>query len=119
MNEKYKNFLKYIKDKNIMFCGMGRSNIPLAAMFSNYANKIIIYDNMSKKDLKSRISLFPQNIEYRLGNKSLGNLDMDIIFRTPGMNYFSNELTLAKKKGIAVTSEMEVFFDVCPCKIIG
>lgn len=119
MNEKYKNFLKYIKNKNIMFCGIGRSNIPLITMFKDYANKIIVYDNRSKKELKNQISLFPKNIEYRLGNKSLGNLDIDIIFRTPGMNFLSDELNQARNKGIAVTSEMEVFFDVCPCKIIG
>ncbi len=119
MNEKYKNFLKYIKNKNIMFCGIGRSNIPLVTMFKDYANKIIVHDNRSRKDLKDQISLLPENIEYRLENKSLGNLDFDIIFRTPGMNFFSNELSQAKKKGIIVTSEMEVFFDVCPCKIIG
>ena len=119
MNEKYKNFLKHIKNKNIMFCGIGRSNIPLVNMFKDYANKIIVYDKRNKKELKNQISLFPQNIEYRLGSKSLGNLDFDIIFRTPGMNFLSEELTQAKNKGITVTSEMEVFFDICPCKIIG
>lgn len=119
MNEQYKNFLNYIKNKNIMLCGIGRSNIPLVDMFKDYANKIIVHDIRSKKDLKNQISLFPENIEYRLGSKDLGNLDFDIIFRTPGMNFLSDELRKVKEKGIIVTSEMEVFFDVCPCKIIG
>ena len=54
-----------------------------------------------------------------MGDGYLNNLNVDIIFRTPGMNYFLPELTEARKKGIVVTSEMEVFFDLCPCKIFA
>ena len=52
-----------------------------------------------------------------LGNDYLKNLDVDVIFRTPGMRFNLPELEEARGKGIAVTSEMEVFFDLCPCPI--
>ncbi len=35
------------------------------------------------------------------------------------MNFFFEKISTARKKGIAVTSEMEIFFDYCPCPIIG
>jgi UDP-N-acetylmuramoylalanine--D-glutamate ligase len=54
-----------------------------------------------------------------LGDDYLNNLEVDIIFRTPGMNFNLPELESARKKGIAVTSEMEVFFDLCPATIFA
>ena len=40
-----------------------------------------------------------------------------MILRTPGMNYLTPALQQARESGCAVTSEMELFFDLCPCKI--
>ncbi|MEG0615386.1 MAG: Mur ligase family protein, partial [Oscillospiraceae bacterium] len=55
---------------------------------------------------------------FSLGENYLDAIyNSDIIFRTPGM-YFNNEaLKKARNLGKIVTSEMEVFFDLCPCKI--
>jgi UDP-N-acetylmuramoylalanine--D-glutamate ligase len=55
----------------------------------------------------------------RLGDDYLNNLEVDMIFRTPGMSFHLPELDSARKKGIAVTSEMEVFFDLCPATIFA
>ena len=55
---------------------------------------------------------------FRLGDGYLEALDdADVIFRTPGMYFNSPALSEARKKGKVVTSEMECFFDLCPCKI--
>jgi UDP-N-acetylmuramoylalanine--D-glutamate ligase len=35
------------------------------------------------------------------------------------MKFHLPELEQARRRGVAVTSEMEVFFDVCPCRIIA
>ena len=58
-------------------------------------------------------------VTLKLGDGYLDGLDVDIIFRTPGMKYYLPQLTEARKRGIAVTSEIEVFFDLCPCKIFA
>ena len=52
-----------------------------------------------------------------LGEDYLQDLNEEIIFRTPGMKYHLPQLEAARKAGSAVTSEMEVFFELCPCKI--
>ena len=57
--------------------------------------------------------------ELCLGDGYLDNLEVDIIFRTPGMSFNLPELEAARKKGIAVTSEMEVFFDLCPATLFA
>lgn len=54
-----------------------------------------------------------------LGEDYLQNLHEDIILRTPGMKFTLPELEAAREQGSAVTSEMELFFEFCPCKIYG
>ncbi|HBN80291.1 MAG TPA: UDP-N-acetylmuramoyl-L-alanine--D-glutamate ligase, partial [Ruminococcaceae bacterium] len=56
-------------------------------------------------------------VELRLREGYLDRLDADVIFRTPGMRFHTPELDRAREQGKAVTSEMEVFFDLCPCRI--
>ena len=55
----------------------------------------------------------------KTGPDYLENLDADIIFRTPGMPYTLPQLAEYRANGVTVTSEMEVFFDLCPAKLIG
>ena len=58
-------------------------------------------------------------MELRLGEDYLQDLNEDIIFRTPGMRYHLPQLEEARARGCAVTSELELFFRLCPCKIYG
>ncbi|MDR0405028.1 MAG: UDP-N-acetylmuramoyl-L-alanine--D-glutamate ligase [Oscillospiraceae bacterium] len=114
-------FLKSLKDKTIAFLGLGVSNLPLIRFFLRYGAKILACD---KREADSFSSDFLKGIKsegavLKLGKDYLKDLEADILFRTPGMSFFSGELVKARKKGLVVTSEMEVFFDLCPCKIIG
>lgn len=54
-----------------------------------------------------------------MGEDYLSKLDGDIIFRSPGTPFYRPELVALREKGVVLTSEMEVFFDLCPCKIIA
>ena len=47
----------------------------------------------------------------------LEGLEQDVIFRTPGLH--PRYLAEAAARGSVITSEMEVFFDVCPCPILA
>ena len=53
------------------------------------------------------------------GENYLDDLSGEIIFKTPGMRYDHPALIMAKEKGSIITSEMEVFFDICPGNIIA
>ena len=39
--------------------------------------------------------------------------------RTPGFEYFTPALQEAKAQGAQVTSEMELFFELCPCRKVA
>ena len=43
----------------------------------------------------------------------------DMIMRTPGFENFRPELVAAREAGIDVTSEMQLFFELCPCPIVA
>jgi len=115
-----KQFFDQINGKRIAVCGIGISNTPLILDFLEKGASVTACDRRSREQLGA----IADKIEnagaiLKLGDDYLENLDADIIFRTPGMNFNLPELESARKKGIAVTSEMEVFFDLCPATIFA
>jgi len=115
-----KQFFQQIKGKKIAMCGIGVSNTPLIMDFLNKGAKVYACDRRSRELLGDvATELENAGAELKLGDGYLDNLEVDIIFRTPGMNWNLPELDSARKKGIAVTSEMEVFFDLCPATIFA
>ena len=56
---------------------------------------------------------------FRLGEDYLQDLTEDIIFRTPGLRPDVPEIAAAVARGSVLTSEMEAFFEVCPCHMIA
>lgn len=55
----------------------------------------------------------------QLGEGYLDGLTQDVIFRTPGLRPDVPQLLAAQRQGSTLTSEMEVFFQVCPCHMIA
>ena len=115
-----KRFFEQIKGKRIAMCGIGISNTPLIMNFLSKGATVYACDRRSREMIGELADkLESAGAELRLGDGYLDNLEVDMIFRTPGMNWNLPELDAARKKGIAVTSEMEVFFDLCPATIFA
>lgn len=114
------SFFEYIKGKRIALCGAGRTHIPLAKLFTEKGAEVTVRDRRDEEKIGEDAELIKSyGAKLVLGEDYLKNLDEDIIFRTPGMRYYEEELVKARENGQAVTSELEVFFDLCPCKIYG
>jgi len=59
-------------------------------------------------------------IDFRLGDDYLSNLtNFDLIIRTPGIPFMNPEIQSAINAGVEVSSQMKLFFEYCPAKIIG
>ncbi len=115
-----KKFFEQINGKRIAMCGIGVSHTQLILDFLSKGAFVYACDRRSREllgDVADRLEA--AGAELRLGEGYLDNLEVDIIFRTPGMSFNLPELEAARKKGIAVTSEMEVFFDLCPATIFA
>lgn len=120
METKIKQFFEFVKNKRVALCGIGGSNLPLIKLFRKYGAEVLACDKRDREKLGENAELARNaGAELHLGEDYLENLNADIIFRTPGMKYYMPELTEAQKNGVIITSEMEVFFDLCPCKIIA
>ncbi len=111
-------FFKSLSGKTVTFCGIGRSHMPLMKMFQEQGAVVSARDKRTFQELgENGKTLKNLGVELILGENYLQDLNQDIIFRTPGMRYHLPELEAARKRGAVVTSEMEVFFQLCPCKI--
>lgn len=117
---KLDEFKTGVKDKDITVIGIGISNLPLIKYLAELGAHVTACDRRTKDDLgESYKELSQIGVKLNLGGTYLENLSGDIIFKTPGMRYDVPQLLKAKESGSVVTSEMEVFFDVCPSHIIA
>ncbi len=116
----FKQFFDQMSGKKIAMCGIGISNTPLIENFLERGARVIACDRRTREQIGDIADkLEKAGAELKLGEGYLDNLEVDIIFRTPGMSFNLPELDAARKRGIAVTSEMEVFFDICPATIFA
>lgn len=113
-------YINSIKDKRICVIGIGVSNKPLIQRLLKAGCDVTACDKRSAEQLgEDYSSLLALGAKFSLGDSYLENLNCDIIFRTPGLMPFDEHLTKAVANGAVVTSEMEVFFKLCPCRIIA
>lgn len=117
---KIDNFFESIKDKKVAFCGLGISNFPVMEMFVNKGIDVTACDRRNFEDLGDNAKKAEElGVKLSLGDNYLKNLDVDIVFRTPGMKYYMDELVEMRSRGVVVTSEMELFFELADCHIIA
>jgi UDP-N-acetylmuramoylalanine--D-glutamate ligase len=118
MESKAERFFKSLAGKKVAFCGMGRSNLPVLHMFAQRGAVLTACDKRNRDQLGALADdLESAGATLQLGEGYLDHLDAEIVFRTPGLPYSHPGLVSARENGAAVTSEMEAFFDLCPCKI--
>lgn len=116
-----KEFFESIKGKSIAVIGMGVSNMPLIRMLLRADLKITVCDKASRSAIEEQVlELESLGVKFHLGSDYLKKLHKyDIIFRTPGVSPNLPEIKRAVECGSCLTSEMELFFKFCPCKIIA
>ena len=117
---KLDEFKYNVAGKNITVIGIGISNLPLIKYLVSLGANVTACDRRSAEDLgENYTELEKLGVKFNLGDGYLNNLSGDMIFKTPGMRYDVPELLKAKENGSIVTSEMEVFCEVCPSHIIA
>lgn len=120
MTNKIERFFCYLKTKKIGIIGLGVSHNDLIELLLIKGIKLTVLDKREKDKIDEYNSLRQKGVTFDIGENYLSNLtNYDIIIRTPGMYFLKDELTKVRENGVIVTSEMEIFFDLCPCKIYG
>lgn len=117
---KFEEYLSSLQNKTVAVIGIGVSNRPLVELLLSRGVAVTASDRKDREALGPLAEeLEGKGCRLRLGPDYLKDLTEDVIFRTPGMRPDLPELTAAVERGSELTSEMEVFFQVCPCPILA
>ena len=113
-------YLDTLKNKTVAVVGIGVSNTPWLRRLLQEGIRVTACDKRSRDALGALAEeLEKAGCRLHLGENYLQGLNQDVIFRTPGLRPDVPELLAAKARGSEITSEMEVFFQTCPGRLIG
>ena len=118
MGSAFDSYFESLKGKRIAVLGLGVSNRPLVRLLLEYGCDVLGCDRTPREKLDAEVLELEQaGCRLHLGEEYLKNVEADVVFRTPSMH--PGFLEDIRRKGAAVTSEMEVFFEVAPCHLIA
>lgn len=113
-------YIASLRGRTVAVIGIGVSNTPLLRLLLREGIAVTACDRSDRAKLGALAGeLEAAGAVLQLGDGYLQGLDQDVIFRTPGLRPDVPELEAARARGSVITSEMEVFFQVCPCPIIA
>ena len=115
---RFDEYLDSLRGKSVAVIGIGVSNRPLIELLLERGVSVTACDKKTELGPLGE-ELTAKGCRLRLGPDYLDGLREDVIFRTPGMRPDLPELSAAVERGSVLTSEMEAFFQVCPCPIIA
>ena len=123
MQKEQQELANLIKGKKVAFIGAGVSHKTLIKEFVELGAHVTLCDQKkSVEDFGDYAATIKElGIDLSLGENYLdGFKGQDIIMRTPGfVGYFEKPLQDAMAAGTMVTSEVELFFQFCPCEIVA
>ena len=102
--------------------GIGVSNLPLIRLLAGCGAKVTAHDKRTKEQLEDTYEeLVELGVSMVLGDSYLDEISPSckVVFKTPGIRYDVPALKAAAANGAKITSEMELFFELCPAKKIA
>lgn len=115
-----RDYIESLRHKTVAVIGIGVSNTPLLERLLAEGIRVTACDKRSREQMGEQAEHLERlGCELHLGADYLKDLDADVIFRTPGLRPDVPEIAACVDRGAVLTSEMEVFFEVCPCTIIA
>ena len=116
----FDKYFASLKGKKIAVLGLGVSNRPLVRLLLASGCDVTGCDRTVREKLDAEVlALEKDGCKLRLGESYLDDIDAELVFRTPGMHPGNPALERLRQAGAKITSEMEVFFEVCPCRLIA
>ena len=116
----FESYFTSLQGKKIAVLGLGVSNRPLVRLLLEFGCDVTGCDKTPREKLDDEVlALEEAGCKLRVGEGYLDGVEADVLFRTPGMHPGNPAIEGLRQKGAYVTSEMEVFFEVCPCHLIA
>ena len=116
----FEKYFTSLAGKKIAVLGLGVSNRPLVRLLLEFGCDVTGCDKTPREKLDQEVlDLEAAGCKLSLGDGYTDGIEADLVFRTPGMHPGNPAIVALTDKGAKVTSEMEVFFEVCPCNCIA
>ncbi|MFT3952469.1 MAG: UDP-N-acetylmuramoyl-L-alanine--D-glutamate ligase [Oscillospiraceae bacterium] len=115
-------FFARLKTERVAFIGVGVSHNELIRQLLQKGIRVLICDKKDDEqfDMALKAEFSAKGADFALGAGYLeAAAQCGVIFRSPGVYFNEPVLVKARENGAVVTSETEVFFDLCPCKSYG
>ncbi|MGA1980443.1 MAG: UDP-N-acetylmuramoyl-L-alanine--D-glutamate ligase [Sedimentisphaerales bacterium] len=115
---------QFFADKNVLVMGLGRfgGGVDVARFAAGVSAKVVITDLATEQQLSEpieKLEEFP-DIEYHLGSHDPADFKQaDIIVVNPAVPPHNEFLKLAQEHNKFITSQINIFFELCPATIIG
>jgi UDP-N-acetylmuramoylalanine--D-glutamate ligase len=113
-----------LENKTILIMGLGSfgGGLDCARFAATLGSRVIVTDMAGPEKLSEALTELKgmQNIELRLGeHREEDFIACDIVIVNPAVRPDNDYLKLAAQNGAAITSQIAIFFDNCPAKIVG
>lgn len=111
-----------LRHKKVAILGVGVEGLALAEFLHDSFAMVTVLDEREEKDIDPDVfeKLGQLDTPGVFGAAALSNLsEFEIIFRSPGIKRNQEALDEAFNKGVIISSPTQLFFDLCPCPIIG
>lgn len=109
------------KGKKVAVLGFGVEGQSSASFFLRHGLGVSVFDtaredkfeqekikDFEKKGVKFKFEKYPKSFQ-----------GFDLLVRSPGISTDSTVIAQAVKENVIITSSTKIFFDLCPCPIIG
>ena len=120
MGNQFDVYFQTLRGKRIAVLGLGVSNRPLVRLLLSYGCDVTGCDRTERSGLDEEVLALEQaGCKLSVGEHYLDDVEADVVFRTPGMHPGNPAIEKMRTAGAQITSEMEVFFQLCPCTILA
>ncbi|MDO5400671.1 MAG: UDP-N-acetylmuramoyl-L-alanine--D-glutamate ligase [Eubacteriales bacterium] len=120
MNTSFETYFESLRGQRIAVLGLGVSNRPLVRLLLEFGCDVMGCDKTPRENLDREVlDLESLGCRLHVGEDYLSGVEADVVFRTPGMHPGNPAIQALRDRGARVTSEMEAFFEVCPCHLMA
>jgi UDP-N-acetylmuramoylalanine--D-glutamate ligase len=107
-----------VKGRHALVLGYGRSGRAAASFIAARGGSVRVVDRADTPELRAELDR--AGIPARLGGYSAEDLNgIDLLVVSPGVAWDEPLVETARRRGIEVTSEIDLFFRACPSHIAG
>ncbi len=100
--------------------GAARSGVALAGYLVQSGERVRVVDKKNEPELRSELALLPASVDLKLGGYDDSVLSgVDVVYASPGVPWDSQLLNDARRLGIKVSSEIDLFLRLCPGTVVG